>query len=82
MCYHPNTGSIRAKMNKILRATVITCSVSLLFLPFAFSTPEYTKKENKPCKFCHPAVGKPGLNDVGKYYKKHHTLEGYKQKTT
>ena len=67
-------------MNKILRALAITLTVTVLFLPFAFSTPEYTKKENKPCTFCHPAVGKPDLNDVGKYYKEHHTLEGYRDK--
>ena len=28
----------------------------------------------------HPAVGKPDLNDAGRYYKEHHTLEGYKEK--
>jgi hypothetical protein len=67
-------------VNKILRASVITASVALLFLPFVFATPEYTKKESKPCTFCHPAVGKPDLNDAGKYYKDHHTLEGYREK--
>ena len=65
---------------KILRPVWITGAVSLLFLPFAFATPEYTKKENKACTFCHPAVGKPDLNEAGKYYKEHHTLEGYKEK--
>jgi hypothetical protein len=54
--------------------------VTLLFLPFATATPEYTKKENKPCLFCHTAVGKPDLTDAGKYYKAHHTLEGYVEK--
>lgn len=67
-------------MTKVFRAVAITGTVSLLFLPFAFATPEYTKKENKPCMFCHPAVGKPDLNEAGKYYKEHHTLEGYKEK--
>jgi hypothetical protein len=67
-------------VNKILRASAITLSVTVFFLPFALATPEYTKKENKPCTFCHPSVGKPQLNDVGKYYKEHHTLAGYKEK--
>jgi hypothetical protein len=67
-------------VNKILKASAITLTVAILFLPFALATPEYTKKENKPCTFCHPAVGKPDLNDAGKYYKEHHTLEGYKEK--
>jgi hypothetical protein len=46
----------------------------------AIGTPEYSKKENKQCVYCHPAVGKPDLNDAGKYYKAHHTLEGYVEK--
>jgi hypothetical protein len=67
-------------MIKMLRMVAITGAVALLFLPFALATPEYTKKENKPCLFCHTAVGKPDLNDAGKYYKDHHTLEGYIEK--
>jgi hypothetical protein len=81
MCYHRNTCRCwRNQVKKALRASVITVAVSVLFLPFALATPEYTKKENKPCTFCHPAVGKPDLTDAGKYYKDHHTLEGYKEK--
>jgi len=67
-------------MTKILRALAITGSVTVLLLPFALATPEYTKKENKACVYCHTAVGKPDLNDAGKYYKAHHTLEGYVEK--
>ena len=66
-------------MKNVLKALCVTGGVSLLFLPFVLATPEYTKKENKPCTYCHPAVGKPDLNDAGKYYKDHnHSLEGYK----
>ncbi|HEU5238269.1 MAG TPA: hypothetical protein VFU37_14130 [Pyrinomonadaceae bacterium] len=67
-------------MKNIIRTLAITGLVTLLFLPFAAGTPEYTKKENKPCVYCHTAVGKPDLNDAGKYYKAHHTLEGYVEK--
>ena len=67
-------------MKKIIRALAITGSVALLFLPFALGTPEYTKKESKQCIYCHTAVGKPDLNEAGKYYKSHHTLEGYVEK--
>jgi len=66
-------------VNKVIRALAITAAVAVLFLPFALATPEYTKKENKQCTYCHTAVGKPDLNDAGKYYKKHHTLEGYSE---
>jgi len=68
------------QVKKLFRALAITGSVAVLFVPFAVGTPEFTKKENKPCAFCHTSVGKPDLNDAGKYYKMHHTLEGYVEK--
>jgi hypothetical protein len=68
------------KMKKILRVLAITGAVALLFVPFAVGTPEFTKKENKPCVYCHTSVGKPDLNDAGKYYKMHRTLQGYVEK--
>ena len=67
-------------VKKLLRALAITGSVALLFVPFAVGTPEYTNKEKKQCVYCHTAVGKPDLNDAGKYYKARHTLEGYVEK--
>ena len=46
-----------------------------------FAKAEYSKKEKKGCTFCHVAMGKPDLNDAGKYYKDHdHSLEGYAPK--
>lgn len=54
--------------------------MGLLCAPFVIATPEYTKKENKRCLYCHPAFGKPDLNDAGEYYKKHKTLKGYEGK--
>ncbi len=45
----------------------------------ATAKPEYSKKEGKPCTFCHVKAGSKELNDAGKYYKEHnHSLEGYK----
>jgi hypothetical protein len=67
-------------VKNILRVLAITVPVALLLAECAAGTPEYTKKENKPCVYCHTAVGKPDLNDAGKYYKAHHTLEGYVEK--
>jgi hypothetical protein len=67
-------------VKNILRAIAIASSAALLLAPFAAGTPEYTKKENKQCTYCHTAVGKPDLNDAGKYYKTHRTLEGYVEK--
>ena len=67
-------------MRKILRALAILGIVALLFMPFAVGTPEMAKKEDRQCIYCHTAIGKPDLNDAGRYYKDHKTLEGYKEK--
>jgi hypothetical protein len=67
-------------MSKILRAVAIFAGVALLLSPFAVGTPEMAKKESKQCVFCHTAIGKPDLNDAGRYYKEHGTLEGYRGK--
>jgi hypothetical protein len=40
--------------------------------------PDYTKKEKKGCAFCHVTATSKELNDAGKYYKEHNSLEGYK----
>jgi hypothetical protein len=80
VCYRIISWREEIKVKKFFRALVITGSAALLFLPFALATPEYTKKENKACVYCHTAVGKPDLNDAGKYYKMHHTLQGYVEK--
>ena len=66
-------------VKKIVRALVITGVVAVLSVPFSVGTPEYSKKENKQCAYCHTAVGKPDLNDAGKYYKDHHTFDGYRE---
>jgi len=59
----------------------IFAGVTALAAPFAVSTPEYAKKEQKQCTFCHTALGKPDLNDAGKYYKDHdHSFKGYEEK--
>lgn len=67
-------------MKKILRALAILGGIALLFSPFAIGTPEMAKKEDKQCVYCHTAVGKPDLNEAGKYYKEHKTLQGYEKK--
>ena len=67
-------------MKKLLAVLGITGFTAILLAPFAAATPEYTKKENKKCEYCHTAMGRPELNDAGKYYKAHHTLEGYVEK--
>ncbi|HYR87227.1 MAG TPA: hypothetical protein VE422_24305 [Terriglobia bacterium] len=67
-------------MNKIFRALALIGGVAVLFAPFAVGTPEFAKKENKQCLYCHTAIGKPDLNEAGRYYKDHKTLEGFLEK--
>jgi hypothetical protein len=64
-------------VKKVLTALAIVGGVTLLLSPFAVSTPEYAKKEGAQCVVCHTAVGKADLNDAGKYYKDHKSLDGY-----
>jgi hypothetical protein len=68
-------------MKKIIRALAIVGLVALLVSPFAKATPEFSKKEKKQCVYCHTAMGKPELNEAGKYYKDHnYSLAGYDEK--
>jgi hypothetical protein len=68
------------EVNKLVRALAIFGGVALLLSPFAIGTPEMAKKESRQCIYCHTAVGKPDLNEAGKYYKDHGSLEGFKEK--
>jgi hypothetical protein len=43
--------------------------------------PEYTRKENKPCTFCHVKAGTKDLNDSGKYYKENKKVKNLKAAT-
>ena len=40
--------------------------------------PDYARRTNKECRYCHPSDSWK-LNDAGKYYRDHkYSLEGYK----
>jgi len=57
----------------------------MLFSAVSYGKPEYAKKEDKKCVFCHGKVeGKAemvkNLTAAGKYYQSHnHSLDGYKE---
>ena len=67
-------------MRRILAISGVLIVVGMLLVPYAVGTPELAKKENKTCTYCHTAVGKPDLNDAGKYYKEHNSFDGYQPK--
>ena len=44
----------------------------------SWSKPEYTRRTNKECDFCHPPHSRE-LNEAGRYYRDHNkSLQGYK----
>ena len=49
----------------------------VLFIPGIDGTPEIADLEDRSCVTCHTALGRAELNDAGKYYQEHRTLEGY-----
>jgi hypothetical protein len=64
----------------LLAAGFLVCTTA------SFGTPDYSKKEKKPCTFCHTTVKpadkelmKKSLTDAGKFYAEHKTLDGYKK---
>ena len=64
---------------KIIRPLLLLTLAGFIAVSMGMSKPEYSKKEGKPCTFCHPAGKFKELTDAGKYYKEHdHSLEGYK----
>lgn len=65
-------------LKAFIRAFAILAGAAFLLSRFAIATPEYAKKEEKQCIYCHTAVGKPDLSEAGKYYREHKTLEGYR----
>ena len=68
-------------MRKIILFLAITIGVTILVSPFAIGTPEYSKKEEKQCIYCHTAMGKPDLNEAGKWYKDHdHSFRGWEDR--
>jgi hypothetical protein len=71
------------KNTSMHRLVKILAVVGIFFGAFFFSSssvvakPEYSRRTEKECSFCHPA-GSFNLNDAGKYYLDHkYSLKGY-----
>ena len=62
---------------KWVRVALLSTVALLMVVSFAITKPEYTKKEGKACTYCHPGGNAKQLTEAGKYYKEHHTLEGF-----
>jgi hypothetical protein len=46
----------------------------------SLATKDIAKNEKKGCIACHVKNGDKELNEAGKYYMEHKTLDGYKKK--
>ena len=64
---------------RIIRPLLLLTLAAFIAVSLGMSKVENSKKEGKPCTFCHPPGKFKELTDAGKYYKEHnHSLEGYK----
>lgn len=59
------------------RSIVLVIVSVLVLASIGLGKAEYSKKEGKPCTYCHPAGKFKELSEAGKYYQQHRTLEGY-----
>ncbi len=76
-------------MMRLVKLLIISLAAAMLLLASSGSDTvgkqEYTKKEKKPCAYCHSSknpkdYSEKDLTDAGKYYRDKKTLEGYKPK--
>ncbi|MGO8733049.1 MAG: hypothetical protein ACLQVM_09670 [Terriglobia bacterium] len=64
---------------KTIRLLLLLTLAAFIAVSMGMSKVEYSKKEGKPCTFCHPPGKFKDLTDAGKYYKEHnHSLKDYK----
>lgn len=63
-------------MSKFLLSAAVFAAILYLAPSRSFATPEYSRRSDKECSYCHPAKGY-SLTEAGKYYKEHKTLKGY-----
>jgi len=67
---------MRGRVLKIAMPFAVLVGGLMLCTPFSVAKPDYMKRENKPCVYCHNAPNKRDLNEVGKCYAEHgHSLE-------
>lgn len=68
---------MKTKLLKFGLPAAVLAASFMVTSSLSYAKPEYTKKEKKPCTFCHVKAGSKDLNDAGKYYKEHNSLEGF-----
>ena len=69
----------RGMIGQVVLSLAIGCAGAIIFSETVSGTPEIAEKERLGCLVCHTGVGKPDLNDRGRYYRAERTLEGYRE---
>jgi hypothetical protein len=70
-----------SRLVKVAMPSVILAGGFFVSSPFSFAKPDYMKREQKACTYCHNFPSKKDLNEVGKCYAEHgHSLESCKPK--
>lgn len=64
---------------KVVLPAVVLMGGFLLCSTATYGKAEYTKTTKKACIYCHTKANSKELNDAGKYYQEHKTLDGYKE---
>ena len=73
-------------MKLVVPAIVVMTGFLVCGTTAIYGKPEYQKKENKKCVYCHTKIEAKeampkNLTDAGKYYAAHdHSLDGYVEK--
>jgi hypothetical protein len=68
--------SMRRFIEILAAAAVFSCAFFFSAAP-GVARPEYSRRTQKECNFCHPPDSW-NLNNAGKYYRDHHySLQGY-----
>jgi hypothetical protein len=66
------------RLSQILVPAGVLAGGILLSSATGWAKPDYARRTNKECSFCHPSDSWK-LNDAGKYYRDHkYSLQGYK----
>lgn len=66
-------------MRSYLCAGAALAAILCLVPREASTSPVYSRRTNKDCNYCHPP-NSYNLNDAGKYYQDHKSLNGYQPK--
>ncbi len=69
--------SFRTSVVRLLAPAAVLAVGVLFTASNSHARPDYTRRTRQECRYCHPPGGWY-INDAGKYFRDHRTLDGYK----